>query len=300
MLKAGIIIFLFVFGVIIENIRELSSFRTVIYEITSSKLKGIKKKKRMVFLSDLHNYNYGSENDKLLKAIKRSNPDLILIGGDMLVRKDGCSYKETLKTLSKLPEICPVYYANGNHEQKLKELPEQYKQSYKDYRNSLMQMGIHFLENTSKEIFLDDMQFRITGLEIPLYGYARFGKRSLSVEEITTRIGDSKNSENIFEILLAHNPMYMKEYFAWGADLILSGHLHGGVIRLPFLGGVVAPNFQLFPKYSGGIYREKKQTAVVSSGLGSHSIPIRLWNHAELVVLELSMDKTCEKMENPV
>ena len=107
-----------ILGMIIENIRELHGFKTTVYEIASPKLAGLQGKKRIVFLSDLHNYNYGEENEKLFQAIAGARPDLILIGGDMLVRKDGNSYEDTLRFLCRLPSICEVYYANGNHEQK--------------------------------------------------------------------------------------------------------------------------------------------------------------------------------------
>ena len=89
-----------------------------------------------------------------------------------------------------------------------------------------------------------------------------------------------------YQILLAHNPDYVKEYQAWGADLILCGHYHGALVGIPGVGGVIAPNFKLFPKYSGGIYREENAIAVVSRGLGTHSVPVRIFNMPELVVLD--------------
>ena len=98
----------------------------------------------------------------------------------------------------------------------------------------------------------------------------------------------SENTGDDYQILLAHHPGYMKEYLAYGADLILGGHYHGCVVQLPGIGGVISTNFTLFPKYSGGIYQEGEQTAVVSRGLGTHSVPLRLWNWPELIVLELS------------
>ena len=120
----------------IENARELRTFRIRTYRIFSHKLKGIQKK-RIVFLSDLHNCSYVKNNWRLLAAVRRSRPDLILIGGDMLVRKNGTSYAKTLKFLTRLTAMCPVYYANGNHEQKLKEEPERYEQSYAAYKKHL-------------------------------------------------------------------------------------------------------------------------------------------------------------------
>ena len=280
-----IIVAVFIVYCLIEMIRELRDFRVTKYRICSQKLNGIKRKKKIIFLSDLHNRMYGEENERLLESIRNQHPDLILIGGDMLVRKDGNSYDKTVHFLAKLPGICPVYCANGNHEQKLKELPDKYEQSYEEYKKALTASGIHMLENASETVKLEEVPVKLSGLEIPLGAYARFGKKELSLKEITDRIGEHGDD---YQILLAHHPGYMKEYLAYGADLILGGHYHGCVVQLPWIGGVISTNFTLFPKYSGGIYQEGEQTAVVSRGLGTHSVPLRLWNWPELIVLELS------------
>ena len=280
-----IIVAVFIVYCLIEMIRELRDFRVTKYRICSQKLNGIKREKKIIFLSDLHNRMYGEENERLLESIRNQHPDLILIGGDMLVRKDGNSYDKTVHFLAKLPGICPVYCANGNHEQKLKELPDKYEQSYEEYKKALTASGIHMLENASETVKLDEVPVKLSGLEIPLGAYARFGKKELSLKEITDRIGEHGDD---YQILLAHHPGYMKEYLAYGADLILGGHYHGCVVQLPWIGGVISTNFTLFPKYSGGIYQEGEQTAVVSRGLGTHSVPLRLWNWPEPIVLELS------------
>lgn len=280
-----IIVAVFIVYCLIEMIRELRDFRVTKYRICSQKLNGIKREKKIIFLSDLHNRMYGEENERLLESIRNQHPDLILIGGDMLVRKDGNSYDKTVHFLAKLPGICPVYCANGNHEQKLKELPDKYEQSYEEYKKALTASGIHMLENASETVKLDEVPVKLSGLEIPLGAYARFGKKELSLKEITDRIGEHGDD---YQILLAHHPGYMKEYLAYGADLILGGHYHGCVVQFPGIGGVISTNFTLFPKYSGGIYQEGEQTAVVSRGLGTHSVPLRLWNWPELIVLELS------------
>ena len=279
-----IIVAVFIVYCLIEMIRELRDFRVTKYRICSQKLNGIKREKKIIFLSDLHNRMYGEENERLLESIRNQHPDLILIGGDMLVRKDGNSYDKTVHFLAKLPGICPVYCANGNHEQKLKELPDKYEQSYEEYKKALTASGIHMLENASETVKLDEVPVKLSGLEIPLGAYARFGKKELSLKEITDRIGEHGDD---YQILLAHHPGYMKEYLAYGADLILGGHYHGCVVQLPGIGGVISTNFTLFPKYSGGIYPEGEQIAVVSRGLGTHSVPLRLCKWPEMIVLEL-------------
>ena len=282
--SVSVILFLAITGCLIENRRELRTFQVTKYQVTSEKLRSLKRKRRVVFLSDLHNYSYGEHNEKLFEAVRGADPDMILIGGDMLVRKDGTSYEETLRFLGRLPQIAPVYCANGNHEQRLKEYPEKYEQSYQAYKKGLEKAGIRLLENESVNLCWDGVPVSVTGLEIPLRGYQKFRHSKIERKEIDGRIGKASDA---YQILMAHHPAYVPLYKEWGADLILCGHLHGGVMRLPWVGGVIGPDFLLFPHYSGDIYREDKKTIVVSKGLGVHSVPIRLWNPAELVVLEI-------------
>lgn len=282
--SVSVILFLAITGCLIENRRELRTFQVTKYQVTSEKLRSLKRKRRVVFLSDLHNYSYGECNEELFEAIRDVTPDMILIGGDMLVRKDGTSYEETLRFLGRLPQIAPVYCANGNHEQRLKEYPEKYEQSYQAYKKGLEKAGIRLLENESVNLCWDGVPVSVTGLEIPLRGYQKFRHSKIERKEIDGRIGKASDA---YQILMAHHPAYVPLYKEWGADLILCGHLHGGVMRLPWVGGVIGPDFLLFPHYSGDIYREDKKTIVVSKGLGVHSVPIRLWNPAELVVLEI-------------
>ena len=198
-----IIMAVFILYCMIETARELRDFRLTKYRICSPRLNGIRETKKIIFLSDLHNRMYGKENERLLESIKNQHPDLILIGGDMLVRKDGNSYDRTVRFLEKLPAICPVYCANGNHEQKLKELPDKYEQSYEGYKKALTACGIHMLENASETVRLDEAPVRISGLEIPLGAYARLGKKDLPLKEITDRIGEHGEE---YQILLAHHP----------------------------------------------------------------------------------------------
>lgn len=267
-----------------EIFRELHSFRVIRYRILSDKWKRAKGGCRIVFLSDLHNRSYGKKNDRLYDAIRRQKPDVIFIGGDMLVGKNGCDYRTAAELIGSLPKLCPVYYANGNHEQRMKEDSQTFGKAYERYKSELLKTGVCFLENESAVISCKGIPVRVTGLEIPKTGYARIYKKRPDAETIRECVGGCE--KQYYQILLAHNPSYMDSYFEWGADLVLSGHLHGGVVRIPGFRGMVSPGFELFPKYSGGYHRKGGQAAVISRGLGSHTIPIRLFNSAELVVLE--------------
>ena len=270
---------------IAEWMREISTFQIIHYDIVSKKLNILTEEKKIVFLTDLHNNSYGKNNEKLLTAVKEQNPDLILIGGDMMVGKPDASTKVAEDFVGQLAKICPVYYANGNHEQRMKIYPEKFGTKYQEYKVLLEQSGVLFLENEHIDLMLDACPVQIHGLEIPREGYKKFRKTDVSLGQIEQRIGKADSSK--YQILLAHNPIYADTYLKWGADLVLSGHLHGGIVRLPGLGGIITPQFRLFPKYSGELTVKNGKSVVVSKGLGTHTIKIRFLNPAELIVLHL-------------
>lgn len=284
------IIFLFILiagGLLgLEIYRELHHFRVTHYTIESQKFKGFSRDLNLIFLSDLHNRVYGEKNEPLLQAIRNEKPDLILIGGDMLVGKEDASYDIALDFTSQLPEIAPVLYATGNHEQRMREKPEIYQAAYADYRQQLKDMGVLFLENGSCRIEAGTVLLEISGVELPSASYKKLKKLPIQASDIAEYLHKdsvSVTEDSVYRILLAHNPAYMNAYKGWGADLILSGHLHGGVMRLPGIGGVITPQAFLFPKYSGEMTKEGEQTIIVSRGLGTHTINIRLFNQPEVV-----------------
>lgn len=281
-----LVLLLVIAAVAVEIYRETHHFRVTRYDVSSKKLSGIKRKLKVLFLSDLHNYVYGKENDCLIQSIKDEKPDLILIGGDMLVGKEGASCDKAREFVEQLPGICPVIYANGNHEHRVKENTEIYGEMYRDYKLFLEKCGVHFLENESIRVELGDRDLLICGLELPLSSYRKFSKESVTSGDITELLGRPA-AEDACTILLAHNPAYMDAYLEWGADLILSGHLHGGLVRVPGIGGIVTPQGFLFPKYSGEMTKEGDQTVIVSRGLGTHTLNIRLFNTPELISVQL-------------
>lgn len=285
MTKWLILIGIIVILCIAEWMREIYTFQITHYDIVSDKLNNLKEQRKIIFLTDLHNNSYGKNNEKLLSAVRSQKPDLILIGGDMLVGKPGASMKVAEEFVCKLTEICPVYYANGNHEQRMKIYPEKFGTKYQEYKGVVEKSGIQFLENEHTDLLIDDCRLQITGLEIPREGYKKFRKTFVSLEQIEKRIGKADVSK--YQILLAHNPIYADTYLEWGADLVLSGHLHGGIVRIPGLGGIITPQFRLFPKYSGELTVKDGKSIVVSKGLGTHTIKVRFLNPAEMIVLHL-------------
>lgn len=289
-LYIGILILLLLAAAVFFEIwRETHHFKVTHYQVESGKISSQGRALTILFLSDLHSCVYGENNSKLVEAVKKEAPDLILIGGDMLIGKENASGSAALDFVKRLPGICPVYYANGNHEQRMKEDPDGYRDSYAEYQRELKERGVHFLENHSQSIWLGENELVISGLELPSGTYKKFQKSSVTSRQIAERVGrpDRGRSGNAYTILLAHNPAYMDAYLEWGADLILSGHLHGGLVRFPLVGGVVTPQGFLFPKYSGELTRVGDQTVIVSRGLGSHTINVRFFNTPEIVSIRL-------------
>lgn len=239
---------------------------------------------RFVFVSDLHNNSFGSGNQQLLDAIDEAKPDFIVSAGDMLIAKPGKSMDVAMDFIKKLADKYPVYYGNGNHEYRLRIYPKQYGDMYDRYKDFLDSCGVHHLENADETLQFGKRKINICGLEIDRFYYKRFKKITMEDGYVESEVGKKKN---MFTILIAHNPAYFPSYARWGAELTLSGHVHGGVMRLPKLGGVISPQFKLFPKYDGGLYKNNGKYMILSRGLGTHTIPVRIANRAELIVVDL-------------
>ncbi len=243
----------------------------------------LKKSAKVILLSDLHNKSYGQNNQVLLRAIEKAAPDYILVAGDMLTAAKGQSFRPAIELLQALAEKYPVYYGNGNHEYRISLYPQQYGTLHEDYERALGKLPVQRLIN--QHVYLPELNVQIYGLNMDRIYYKRFGRNKMSGEYLNETLG--KPDRDRVNLLIAHNPEYFKEYAAWGADLVVAGHVHGGIMRLPFLGGVISPRFRLFPEYDGGLFTEKKSTMILSRGLGTHTLPIRIFNPGELVVIYL-------------
>ncbi len=291
--------------------------------------RAVKRPVRIVFIADLHEKDYGNGNEELAEAIAEQHPDLILVGGDLIVsskvwsnsRKNsgpaesGAEWmKNSAALMKRLVRICPVRFVRGNHEIRLT-----YYEELREYdalfRKEMESIGAVFLENRREDPFSgnagnEDSGIRLQGLELPMRFYEKFKKTGLSREELESLIG--RPDPSYYTILLTHTPVYFEEYVRWGADLSLCGHVHGGLMRLPLIGGVMGTRPNLFPKYSGGQYfyeagaksprgeggsdSGKRGTMVVTCGLGMHTLPIRIFNPGEISVIELEPDgPPCEE-----
>lgn len=237
---------------------------------------------RLVFLSDLHDHEFGKHNERLLRAIDGVNPDVILIGGDMMVSREYADLRVSLALIGELTKRYPVYCGNGNHETRMNRKREDFGQQYDIYVRRLEKLGVVLLSNRTAA-FREDIA--VSGIDLEERYYEKFHPAELRASEIRKKAGAADRER--FHILLCHSPLFFSACRKWGADLTLSGHFHGGTIRLPYLGGVMTPQFQFFLPWCAGEFEEDGKYMIVSRGLGTHSINIRLNNKPQVVVVDL-------------
>lgn len=255
-------------------------------EIVSKK---IHKRSTLVFLSDLHNNEFGPDNKRLLDAIDQVKPDAVLIGGDMMIAKGTAEVMIPLRLIKKLAEKYPVFCGNGNHENRMDRERYIYGSMYDEYKDELLRLGVVYLDNKSCD-FGEDL--RITGVDIEESFYRKFASRNMTPDYLLKKV--KKADKNRYQILLLHSPMFFTACREWGADLTLSGHFHGGTIRIPFLGGLMTPQFQFFFSRCAGTFEEMGSHLIVSRGLGTHSVNIRLNDKPQVVVINLKPEETTE------
>lgn len=232
---------------------------------------------KIIQISDLHHREFGENQLRIIKRVQKLNPDIIAVTGDLISRdmRDFSSVQAFCRSLS---EIAPVLFSMGNHEL---DLPFDIQT---DYINTLKNAGVHVLINSSYMLRYDNAVLCFTGasLDISIYRNENFKYDSLnpySLHELEMTIGVRSECT----VLLAHNPLIFNAYADWNADLILSGHVHGGVIRLPFIGGLLSPERKFFPKFTRGLYRSGSSQLYVSAGLGK----LRLFNPPEINLIML-------------
>lgn len=300
-----VIIFIFLFWIMLY---DTNRFVVVKYSLQSSKIRG---KVRAVVLSDLHNKQYGKDNELLLHAIDEQKPDIILIAGDIMTAHPKKNLNKAIIFMEKLSAKYPVYYGNGNHEHRIKLYPQTYGTMAEQYKNALKNMGVEPLVNTRRDLSVDFGESKCEGLgakpeentgsnlansNLCVYGaeidrkyYKRFTVPVMEEGYMQNILGCP--DEKRYNILLLHNPDYFPNGAQWGADLVLSGHVHGGIVRIPGWKGVASPNIRFFPKYDGGKFEEEDSVMILSRGLGVHTIPFRLFNPGELIVLDLEEER---------
>ena len=258
------------------------------YTISSEKIPGAFDGYTILQLTDMHSKEFGKKNRRLIGTINKLNPDIIVVTGDMMnsTEDNGNAF---LNLASNLVKSYPIYYIDGNHELISKMVGEREESIiYSNYIGQLEQMGIHIINDKKMELIENGETIHLRGLDIPLIFYSASDVEvniDFDKNYLENKIG--KSDPNTYEIMLAHYPKYVKAYEEWGADLVLSGHHHGGMIRLPYWGGVISHEGEFFPEYDAGKYTKGNATMIVGRGLSNHTYNIRVFNRPEIVVIQL-------------
>lgn len=237
---------------------------------------------KLIFISDLHDRQYGKDNNLLLKMIREEKPDYILIGGDLMIAKrKKTDLGITTHLLNELSSVAPVIYANGNHEQRL--FSDENKDTYGKWKDEFLDIISKNDVSYLSDSYVNKDELVFYGLNLDEDCYKDLFNKKIDEEYINSHIGKPKDGYNI---LMAHNPLYLDVYEKWGADLGLCGHFHGGVMRIGKR-GVLTSQWQLFHKWCAGDFEINNSRFIVSRGLGGHTINVRINNYPELRVIKL-------------
>lgn len=236
---------------------------------------------RIAQISDMHGKTFGKRNSRLAGRIRSLDPDMLIITGDMMssTKDDSEAFLDFLELFD---NACPVFMCLGNHEQIAELINEPV---YNAYIKRLEDRGVILLDNKKATITRGKGKINLYGLTLELYHYSGrdsgyYDENLFPTEEFIE--GVLKKPESGFNIMLAHHPAYFLQYASWGADLVFSGHIHGGIVRIPFMGGLLSPDRVFFPEYDAGLFEAGDSKMIVNRGLGYSVINIRLFNRPEI------------------
>ena len=293
--------FLCVFNIILNKnifVRE--------YKIQSKKITEKFDNYKIVQITDVHSIRNEIDLEKIVNKVKLQKPNLICVTGD-LIDSDYYSsqndlYKNneikqieelTVRFMKNLKEISDTYYIYGNHEMMLLDDPENNK-----FKKDLENLGIKILNNKTEELKIDGERINIIGIQDPatLYKDEKYayidGTNKDKVQMILNDlfIEMPEDNQNKFTILLSHRPEYFELYDKYNIDLALTGHTHGGIVKLPIIKGIYAHPQGWLPKYSYGIYKTNDFSMIISGGIGYSKLPIRIFNPPEICTITLEKE----------
>lgn len=272
----GILTLSLVGGAILFNNKSIKISR---HKIKNNKIPKEFNNFKIVHLSDFHSNSFGKDNLKLIEKINSENPNIIVMTGDMVNKYDTNFYR-FLNLVEFLSKIYKIYYIIGNHEKGLS------KNNMNVIIRKLEEFGVTILNNEKVTIKQNQYKINIYGIDLPMQYYRKEKNSIFNVEKFINRYM-KKYREEEFNILLVHNPLYFDAYSKYNVDLTLSGHVHGGMIRLPFIGALLSPERRFFPKYNSGLYEINNKKLIVSRGLGQSKLGIRILNVPEIVSITL-------------
>ena len=231
---------------------------------------------KIVQLSDLHSKTFGDHQSALVQKVRQINPDVIVFTGDLVDSKK-YNEKTSLTLMEELVQISPLYFVIGNH--------EWWSGKLDSLEKKLAKIGVQVMRNQADVITNRQDSIHIVGIDDPAQVNESHTERQRTEEEIVKSLKGLK--EESFKILLSHRPEMLPLYSNYPFDVVFSGHAHGGQIRVPFIGSLIAPNQGLFPKYTSGEHVLGNTTMIVNRGLGNSVIPLRIFNRPEIVVVTL-------------
>ena len=239
---------------------------------------------KIVQLSDFHSQGYRNTTEDIINKVKDINPDIIVMTGDM-VSWDMEDIDEVKVLIKSLVELYPIYYIDGNHEH-LAEILRPGK--YVAFIEFMKELGVTTIKNDYIEIYKGDKSINLYGINLPLDGATGLYVNKFQLEKNYVQKTLPEANEEKFNILLAHTPTFIKQYSQWGADLVLCGHMHGGIVRIPFTNiGLLSPERTIFPKYAAGKFKVNGSIMIVNRGIGGSSFDLRLFNNPEITVITL-------------
>ena len=250
------------------------------YYIDSNKLPDSFDGFKIMQISDFHNTRIGSLSEQILKSIRRERPNIIVITGDF-IDSNRLKLWVSIDLISRIKRYAPIYYVTGNHEYCVPD-------SYEILKSELLKSNVIVLENSVDELYKNGEHIDIVGVNDPRI----FNAKAVDTAELFQRQLDCiKYDKDSYTILLAHHPELFLTYFNNKVDLAITGHAHGGQIRIPFVGGLYSPGQGIFPRYTSGLHKIENKGVetqmVVSRGIGNSKFPFRVNNRPELVTIVL-------------
>ena len=247
--------------------------KTTTYTITSSKID------EGIIIAQISDFHDTPLKKQIIQKLKKESPDIIVITGDF-IDYQRCDINGSINFIKAIKDIAPIYYATGNHE-------AGQITKFKEMEKELNNLGVNILHDESETLNINNNNISIIGLDDPDYHKVNKSKK--------TTISSIEFDTDNFCLLLSHRPELFKDYQGFGIDLVLTGHAHGGQIRIPFFGGIYAPHQGLFPEYTSGIFGGETKM-IVSRGIGNSRFPIRINNTPELVIINLEKNNFYPKI----
>ena len=232
---------------------------------------------KIAHISDLHSRNWGAT---LVDLIQKEEPDIIAITGD-LIDSNTQDLHGVLDFIHQIRNFAPIYFVSGNH--------EAWSELYPTLEENLIESDVTILDNDTTVLTKSDEQILLAGLRDPAF----YSENNILYEQngiLESTLQELTNDFDGVKLLLSHRPELFDMYVQNEIDLVLSGHAHGGQIRIPLIDGLVAPDQGFFPTYTEGIYKENKTNMIVSRGLGNSIFPVRVNNRPELVIVTLESE----------